>query len=179
MNLADGLRISSWRFPKKIAAVFEDRQITYEQLNNRANQLAHAMIQKRFKRQEKISIIMYNNIEFLEIYHALARVALVSVPVNFRLVGSELEYIINNSDSIALFIGVELFDKINPKNIPLIKPETFSSSARKRARHPAIPITRSFWPGSPPMNPPRWKSVKMTYFILAIPPARPAFPRAP
>jgi acyl-CoA synthetase (AMP-forming)/AMP-acid ligase II len=121
MNLADGLRISSWKSPDKIAAVFEDRQVTYDQLNTRANQLAHAMIERGFKRQEKVSIIMYNNIEFLEIYHALARAAIISVPVNFRLVPSELEYIINNSDSTGLFVGIELFEKIRPENIPLVK----------------------------------------------------------
>ena len=65
MNLADGLRINSWRNPNKIAAVFEDKRVTYEELNARANQLAHAMLQRGFKRQVTISIVMYNNIEFL------------------------------------------------------------------------------------------------------------------
>ncbi len=64
---------------------------------------------------------MYNNIEFLEIYHGLARAALISVPINFRLVPSELEYVINNSDSTVLFIGVEFLDKINVDNTPRIK----------------------------------------------------------
>ena len=123
MNLADGLRLNAWRNPKKVAAVFEDKRLTYEELNARANQLAHAMLKKGFKRQEKISIIMYNNIEFLEIYHGLARAALISVPINFRLVPAELEYIINNSDSTGLFVGIELFDKLNPDNIPLVKKE--------------------------------------------------------
>lgn len=123
MNLADGLRLNAWRNPKKVAAVFEDKRLTYEELNARANQLAHATLGKGFKRQEKISIIMYNNIEFLEIYHGLARAALISVPINFRLVPAELEYIINNSDSTGLFVGIELFDKLNPDNIPLVKKE--------------------------------------------------------
>ncbi|MFO7963520.1 MAG: AMP-binding protein [Desulfobacterales bacterium] len=123
MNLADGLRISSWKNPDKTAAVFEDKRVTYDELNRRANQLAHAMIQKGFKRQDKVSIIMYNNIEFLEIYHGLARAALISVPVNFRLVPSEMEYVINNSDSTALFIGVEFLDRIDLDHIPLLKQE--------------------------------------------------------
>lgn len=123
MNLADGLRINSWRNPTKVAAVFEDKQVTYEQLNARANQLAHAVLARGFKRQDKISIIMYNNIEFLEIYHGLTRAAMISVPINFRLVPSELEYIINNSDSVGLFVGIELFDKLRWENIPLVKRE--------------------------------------------------------
>lgn len=123
MNLADGLRINSWRSPQKVAAVFEDERVTYEELNTRANQLAHAILKRGYNRLDKVSIIMYNHIEFLEIYHALSRAGMISVPINFRLTPVELEYVINNSDSVAVFVGVELFDKINPKNIPLIKKE--------------------------------------------------------
>ena len=123
VNLADGLRINSWRFPDKAAAVFEDKRVTYLGLNERANQLAHAILKRGFTRQDKFSIIMYNNIEFLEIYHGLTRAAMISVPVNFRLVPSELEYIINNSDSVALFVGIELFEKIKLENIPSVKKE--------------------------------------------------------
>jgi long-chain acyl-CoA synthetase len=123
MNLAEGLRINSWRFPNKAAAVFEDRRVSYAELNKRANQLAHAILKRGFHRQSKFSIIMYNNIEFLEIYHGLTRAAMISVPVNFRLVPAELEYIINNSDSEGLFVGIELFDKLRLENIPAVKKE--------------------------------------------------------
>jgi acyl-CoA synthetase (AMP-forming)/AMP-acid ligase II len=123
MNLADGLRINSWRYPDKPAVVFEDRRVTYKELNTRANQLAHAILSRGFNRQDKCSIIMYNNSEFLEIYHGLTRAALISVPINFRLVPSEMEYIIDNSDSVALFVGHDLFDKLNLDNLPNIKKE--------------------------------------------------------
>ena len=121
MNLADGLRMNSWRYPDKPAAVFEGRRATYAEMNDRANQLAHAILKMGYAQQTKFSIVMYNNIEFLEIYHGLTRAAMISVPINFRLVSSELEYIINNSDSEALFVGSELIDKIRLDNIPAVK----------------------------------------------------------
>ena len=123
MNLADGLRINSWRYPDKPAAIFQDRRVTYKELNSRANQLAHAILSRNLNRQEKCSIIMYNNIEFLEIYHGLTRAALISVPINFRLVPAEIEYVINNSESTALFVGHDLFDKLNFDNLDNIKRE--------------------------------------------------------
>jgi long-chain acyl-CoA synthetase len=123
MNLADGLRINSWRFPDKAAAVFEDQRVSYAELNERANQLAHAILMRKFPRQSKFSIIMYNNIEFLEIYHGLTRAAMISVPINFRLVPAEMEYVINNSDSVGMFVGIELFDKLQLENLPEISRE--------------------------------------------------------
>ncbi|SFQ95342.1 class I adenylate-forming enzyme family protein [Desulfoscipio geothermicus] len=118
MNLADGLRINSWRFPDKVAAVFNEQRVTYSELNARANRLAHGLLKRGFKRGDKVSIILYNCIEFLEIYHALARIGVVSVPINFRLVPNEREYIVNNSDSRALFMGSEFLKDFDPKKVP-------------------------------------------------------------
>lgn len=153
MNLADGLRISSWQNPDKTAAVFQDKRITYAELNRRANQLSHAMIQRGFKRQEKAAIVMYNNIEILEIYHGLARAALISVPVNFRLVSSELEYVINNSDSTALFLGVEFLDKINLENLPLIRKENVVVIGPKDQVPPGYTCYEAFLQGQPEFEP--------------------------
>ena len=66
MNLADGLRINSWRFPDKAAAVFEGRRASYAELNVRANQLAHAIIKRKFQRQSKFSIICTTISNFLK-----------------------------------------------------------------------------------------------------------------
>jgi long-chain acyl-CoA synthetase len=118
MNLADGLRINSWRFPDKVAAVFNEKRLTYAELNARANRLAHGLMKRGLKRGDKVSLILYNCIEFLEIYHALARIGAVSVPINFRLVPAEREYIINNSDSVGLIIGYEFLKDYSPQNTP-------------------------------------------------------------
>ena len=153
MNLADGLRISSWNHPSKIAAVFEDRQVTYEELNKRTNQLSHAIMEKGFKRQDKISIIMYNNTEFLEIYQGLTRAALISVPINFRLVPSELEYVINNSDSTGLFVGIELFKQLNFNNLPNIKRENVFIVGPKDQTPEGFTNYEDFIAGKPDVEP--------------------------
>lgn len=112
MNLADGLRINSWRYPDKVAAVFNEQRLTYTELNARANKFAHAMLARGFQRGDKVSIILNNCMEFLEIYHGLARIGVVSVPINFRLVPREKLYIINNSDSVALILGSEFLPEM-------------------------------------------------------------------
>ena len=40
---------------------------------------------------------MENSIEIVEIFLATAKTGLVIVPINFRLVGREVEYIVDNS----------------------------------------------------------------------------------
>lgn len=118
MNLGDGLRISSWRYPNKDAVVFEDKRLTYDQLNRRANQFASAMLEKGFTRGDKVSLLMHNNLEFVEMYNGLARIGVISVPVNFRLIEKETCYIIDNSDSKGLVVGSALLDLIDMDSLP-------------------------------------------------------------
>lgn len=131
MNLGDGLRINSWKDPNKVAVVFEDRRLTYDELNRRANKLAHAMLRIGVKRQEKVALLMHNNLEFIEMYNGLARIGAVSVPVNFRLVDKELTYVIDNSEAIALVVGDNLLksldlskmSRLNKENILVVGPD--------------------------------------------------------
>ncbi|MEW6489005.1 MAG: long-chain-fatty-acid--CoA ligase [Thermodesulfobacteriota bacterium] len=131
MNLGDGLRINSWKYPNKVAVVFEDRRLTYEELNRRANKLAHAMLRIGVKRQEKVALLMHNNLEFIEMYNGLARIGAISVPVNFRLVDKELTYVIDNSDAIALVVGDNLLksldlskmSRLSKENILVVGPD--------------------------------------------------------
>ncbi len=125
MNLSDGLRINSWRFPDKDAVVFEDKRISYLELNRRTNQLAHGLLKRGYKRGDHISILMYNQTEFLEVYNALARIGIVSVPINFRLVDEEITYIINDSDSIALIVGDDLIERVNFEDLEDLGKENF------------------------------------------------------
>ena len=39
----------------------------------------------------------YNCVEWMEIYAALSKAGLVAVPLNFRLVGREIRYILEDS----------------------------------------------------------------------------------
>lgn len=112
MNLSDGLRINSWRFPDKVAVVFEEQRLTYAQVNMWANKLAHGLLKRGFKRGDKISLLMYNNAEFMEMYNGMARIGVIPVPINFRLVQNEVTYILNNSDSEAVIVGDDLVDRI-------------------------------------------------------------------
>lgn len=123
MNLGDGLRTNSWRYPNKVAVVYENTRLTYDELNRRANRLAHAMLAIGVKRGDKVALLMHNNLEFVEMYNGLARIGAISVPINFRLVPKEIAYVIDNSDSCALIVGQDLLDSVDFSKLPNLKKE--------------------------------------------------------
>ncbi len=122
MNLGQMLKVNAKRFPNTIALKDSERAFTYPQTNKRVNRLAHSLLSLGLNKGDKVAVLLENSIEIAEIYLATAKTGLVIVPINFRLAGPEVEYIVNNSDALALIAHDEFtptVDAIKPslKNI--------------------------------------------------------------
>jgi len=114
LNGSDGLRISAWKYPDKTAVVFFDKRISYGELDERVNRLANGLLEKGFKKGDKVAYLCYNCVEGLEIIQACLRAGLVLVPINFRLDPPIMEFIINHCDATCLIFGREFVDTIAP-----------------------------------------------------------------
>ncbi len=66
--------------------------------------------QSGVKKGERIGLLMMNSAEFMEAYFALAKVGAVVVPLNWRLVPDELEFILKDSGTTRLIYGEEFLD---------------------------------------------------------------------
>ena len=103
MNLGQNFKVNAKKYPDKVALKDRNRSFTYRQTNERVNRLADSLLRLGFKKGDKIAVLLENSIEIVELYLATAKTGLIIVPVNFRLVGREVEYIVNDSDSVAIF----------------------------------------------------------------------------
>ena len=88
-------------FPDKPAVVHASsgESITYQQLDDRSNQLAQLMWQQGLRKGDHISIFMENNLAFFEVIWAALRSGLYLSTVNQYLTNEEAAYIIDNSES--------------------------------------------------------------------------------
>lgn len=82
--------------------------MTFRQWNERSCRLAHALLGLGLPKGARIAILAYNCVEWAEIYVATAKAGLVAVPINFRLVGREVQFIIDNAEASALIVQDEL-----------------------------------------------------------------------
>jgi len=89
--------------PDKTAIIFEDVPVSYGCLNEGINRCAHMLQARGLKKGDRVCVLMLNCIEFLEIYFATARLGGIFVPLNWRLLGPELEYQINDCAARFLF----------------------------------------------------------------------------
>jgi acyl-CoA synthetase (AMP-forming)/AMP-acid ligase II len=112
--------------PDKIGARDSQRALTYRQWDQRANQLANALRGLDLEQGDRVAVLAYNCVEWLEIYIGLARAGLVAVPINFRLVGPEIQYIVQHCEARAFIVQDALVERVEPIRDDLdVRPERF------------------------------------------------------
>jgi acyl-CoA synthetase (AMP-forming)/AMP-acid ligase II len=117
LNLGQILPVNAKKFPNTVALKDERRSFTYPETNRRVNRLAHSLLSLGLSKGDKVAVLLESSIEIVEVYLATAKTGLVIVPVNFRLVGPEVEYIVTNSDTRAFIVHDEFtptVDAIRP-----------------------------------------------------------------
>ncbi len=107
MNLGQNLKVIAKKYPETKALQDKDRSFTYPELNARVNRLADAMIRMGLSKGDKAAVLLENSIEIIELYLATAKTGIIIVPINFRLVGKEVAYILSDSDARAIFVHDE------------------------------------------------------------------------
>lgn len=104
LTLAESVAAHARTRPDKTAVRDSQRTLTYAQWDERASRLAHALLGLGLQPGDRVALLAYNAIEWLEIYAALARAGLVAVPVNFRLAAPEVAYIVQHAGARAVIV---------------------------------------------------------------------------
>jgi crotonobetaine/carnitine-CoA ligase len=106
--------------PEKECVVFEDvagqvTALSYRDFADRVNPLANLLIDAGVLPGQTVSLMVSNSPEFLISWLAINQAGAVMVPVNVFYAADELQYLLNNSDSVAFiteprFVG--LFNEV-------------------------------------------------------------------
>lgn len=98
--------------PEKEAVVDGQRRLTYRQLNRRVNRLARAFSAQGLRYGDRVGMLAYNCLEFVEVIMAAAKLGLILVPLNWRLTAPELAFQLHDSDTRILVYDPELSDLV-------------------------------------------------------------------
>ncbi|WP_066304295.1 long-chain-fatty-acid--CoA ligase [Bacillus sp. FJAT-29814] len=101
---------SAAKYPEKIAVIYKNTRFTYREVEERSNRIANGLLKMGLKKGDRCAILFYNRAEWLEVYIGMAKVGIIAVPVNFRFVAAEIEYVINHSRPKAM-IYEEVFEE--------------------------------------------------------------------
>jgi acyl-CoA synthetase (AMP-forming)/AMP-acid ligase II len=123
MTLPYLLTRAAFKHPDREAIVSETGRWTYADWDRNANRRANALARYGIKKGDHVATIFLNGNEVLETFIALNRLGAVIVPLNVRLAGRELQYIVEHSGATALILSQE-FEQVIRKikgDLPLVR----------------------------------------------------------
>ena len=99
--------------PEREAYVGDDgERLTFGDLNERSNRTANAFLAAGVAKGERVALLLMNSSEFVEAYFALGKIGAVVVPLNWRLVADELEFILKDSGATRLIFDDDFVDTV-------------------------------------------------------------------
>ena len=113
LTISDAVATHARLHPDKLGARDSRRALTYRAWNERSSRLADGLLARGLQKGDRVGVLAYNCVEWLEIYVGLARAGLVAVPVNFRLTSAEIAYILTHSEACAMIAGPEFCEIVD------------------------------------------------------------------
>lgn len=123
VTIGETIKMFAERTPNKVATLDKNRKLTFKEWNERANKIVNALKGLGIEKGDRVAVLAYNCIEWMEIYAAAAKGGFIVVPVMFRLAPPEMKYVINHSGAKALIYSEDFNDTVNliSRDIPEVK----------------------------------------------------------
>jgi acyl-CoA synthetase (AMP-forming)/AMP-acid ligase II len=102
LNFADLFEHAADAFGERTAVTCGDRRVTYAELDERVNRLAHHLAGLGAGPGDHIGLYARNSIEAVETLLAACKLRAAAININYRYTGTELRYVCDDADLIAL-----------------------------------------------------------------------------
>lgn len=103
--------------PNAIAIVFQDQQLTYSELNTKANQLAHYLQKLGIQPEKSVGIYLERSLEMFIGLLAIFKAGGVYVPLNLTYPQERIEFILSETQTSVLLTQQKLVNRINTEGI--------------------------------------------------------------
>ncbi|WP_291882560.1 AMP-binding protein [Chryseobacterium sp.] len=109
------------RFPEYVAAVFQDQQISYQELDERSNQVANALLTKGIKEGMYVPVWLDRSLEWIVAILGIIKTGAAYVPIDPAYPAKRVEFILSDTSAPLIITNSSLVDFL----IKDINTETF------------------------------------------------------
>jgi amino acid adenylation domain-containing protein len=135
------LELSARQRPDRIALVCGDRRVTYAELEQTANRLAHGLMAEGVGRGDRVAVHLDNSVEAVVAVLAILKAGAVFMMVNPTTKAEKLAYVLNNSRARAIVVPVRKMPALGScwaetphlKNLIVTGPATAQTCAPEKA----------------------------------------------
>ena len=103
MNLAQNLELSAFLFPDRPAIRERGIEMTYAQLNDRANRVATGLIKMGVKPGDHVGLCALNSADWIVFYFGVLKAGAVAVTLSGMLTGDELVNLVSHANPRFIF----------------------------------------------------------------------------
>src|SRR5213078_5252717 len=111
-NLAEMVRARAKSRGDAVAYEFEGRQTSFADFEIKTNRVANALIASGVKPGERIAYLGKNSDFYFELLMGAMKAGVVMAPVNWRLAGPEVAFIVEDCKAPVLFVGPEFITQV-------------------------------------------------------------------
>src|SRR5437762_3850695 len=111
-NLADMVRAQAKNRGAALVYEFEGRQTTFAEFDTSTNKVANALIAMGVEKGERIAYLGKNSDIYFELLMGAMKAGVVMAPVNWRLAGPEVAFIVTDCRAPVLFVGPEFITQV-------------------------------------------------------------------
>lgn len=118
----------------KVFVRYRDHELTYAQVNAKANQVGNGFAKLGIKKGDKVGIMLPNCPEYLYLWFGLGKIGAVEVPVNTAFKGHQLHHVLHSSDVSILVVDQQFLDRVEflPEELKKLKRLIVFSSAGEK-----------------------------------------------
>src|SRR4051812_8367089 len=111
-HLAEMVRARAKTRGDAVAYEFEGRQTSFAQFDVLTNRVANALIAEGAKPRDRIAYLGKNSDFYFELLLGAMKANVVMAPVNWRLAGPEIAFIVEDCKAAILFVGPEFVEQV-------------------------------------------------------------------
>ncbi|WP_106804286.1 non-ribosomal peptide synthetase [Pseudomonas sp. S5D5] len=128
--------------PDAIAAVHQGRQMTYAELNQQANLLAHHLLALGVKPDDRVAVVARRGLDTLAGLLAILKAGACYVPVDPSHPAERLEYLLSDSAPVAVLAQHALLARLPALDVPVINLDRYTWQ-HHTASNPEVAMTAS------------------------------------
>ncbi|HEX8559851.1 MAG TPA: amino acid adenylation domain-containing protein, partial [Pyrinomonadaceae bacterium] len=138
------------REPDRVAVVFEDRRVTYGELNRRANRLAHYLLDAGVGPESLVGLMLERSVELVVALLGVLKAGAAYVPLDPAHPPARLSYLIDDARISVLLTDLRSSARIPPRRARVIRLDAEADAAARR----------------PDINPPRRAGADNAAYVI-------------
>ncbi|MDQ0741029.1 non-ribosomal peptide synthetase [Pseudomonas sp. W4I3] len=129
------------RTPQAVAAVYQGQELTYAQLNRRANALAHRLLALGLQPDDRVAVLARRGLDTLAGLLAVLKAGACYVPIDPAHPTERVNYLLHDSAPVAVLAQPDLLQRLPPLQVPVLALEPCSGPGSDS--NPQAPVTAS------------------------------------